>query len=118
MKKLLIILAVISMVFVASSAFAQLRLSSDAITTDTLLVTVKAPQSVGLCGIFLVADGTNAASVTVYDNTSATGKKLRTLTVAAGEYYGGFVLPTCIKASTGLYVDVGTNTTVFIDYVK
>jgi hypothetical protein len=32
--------------------------------------------------------------------------------------YGGFALPVCIQANTGIYIDVGTNTTVYVDYVK
>jgi len=116
MRKVCIVLTIVFM-FIALPVFAQLRETSGAITSDTLLLTVT-NNPVGLCGVFMVANGTNAATVTIYDNTSAAGKKLREFTVAAGEYYGGFVFPYCIRASTGIYVDVGTNTTVYVDYVK
>ena len=117
MKRVTLVLAVF-LILIGTMAFAQLRQSTDAITSDTKLWTVTNNKYVGFCGVLVVADGTNAATVTVYDNTSAAGKKLATVTTAAGEYLSGFVLPYCVEAQTGLYIDVGTNTTIFLHWAR
>lgn len=117
MKRLTVIL-VVCFILISTVAFAQLRQSTDAVTSDTKLWTVVNNQSVGFCGVIVVADGTNAATVIIYDNTSAAGKKLASVTTPAGEYMTGFVLPYCVEARTGLYIDVGTNTTVFVHWAR
>lgn len=119
MKKLLIIMAVITMVFVASSAFAQLRESTDRLTADAAILTVKSGQSVGICGVYAEADGTNPATCAVYDNTTNSGKMFPKVIVAAGEYYGGWQKSTCVRVRTGLYLDItGTNAACWIEYTK
>lgn len=55
---------------------------------------------------------------TVHDATSATGKKFTTITVAAGETLGGAMYPSCVKAKTGLFLDVGTNTTAWVIWTR
>jgi uncharacterized membrane protein len=117
MKRLTVFLAV-CFILISTVAFAQLRQSTDAVTSDAKLWTVVNNKSVGFCGVIVVADGTNAASVTIYDNTANSGKKLASVTTPAGEYLAGFVLPYCVEARTGLYIDVGTNTTVFVHWTR
>ena len=117
MKRLTVFLAVF-LVLISTSLFAEFRQSTGAVTSDTKLWTVVNNKSIGFCGAVLVADGTNAATVTIYDNTAASGKKLAVLNVAEGEYLSGFVLPYCVEARTGLYIDVGTNTTVFVHWAR
>jgi hypothetical protein len=114
MRKVFLAVIVLAFILIGTSAFAQLRLNSGAIATDTLLYTGKA----GLCGLIVVGDGTNAAVVTVYDNTSATGVKFPAVTVPAGEYLGGYAFPTCLEAKIGLYVDVSANTIVYVQWVR
>ena len=64
------------------------------------------------------SDGTNAASVVVYDNTSGSGKKIDT-TIIPGEsrYGGGNIIPP-EKIDTGIYVEIsGTGATVTLSYI-
>lgn len=117
MKKLMFLLAIV-FILVGTTAFAQMRISTDGLAADTLVRTSVVGQPSGFCGLMVAADGTNSATATVYDNTSGSGKKLGTVVVGAGEYFGGFVLPYCVEAITGIYLDVGTNTTAWIHWVR
>ncbi len=117
MKKLVLGLALI-FILVSSQAFAQHRESTDGLTSDTLVYTARSGENLGFCGIVVAANGTDAATATVYDATSATGKKFTTITVAAGETLGGAMYPSCVKAKTGLFLDVGTNTTAWVIWTR
>lgn len=89
--------------------------TSGELDTSTLVYT-------GACfisGIFIGTDGTNPATVTVYDNTAGSGKKICPPIVVAGAtgYGGRNVIPMC-KADNGIYVSLsGTGAKVSIEYV-
>lgn len=117
-KHLLVLVVLLLMVSVPVFVQAQNRISTDGLAADTLIRTSVVDSPSGFCGLIVAADGTNAATATVYDNTSGSGKKLGTVVVAAGEYLSGFVLPYCVDAITGIYLDVGTNTTAWVHWVR
>lgn len=76
--------------------------SSDLLAASTLVATGKNY----LNGLIAGADGTNAATVTIYDNTAASGKVLMKLVVKAGNT-AEIAFPTRgIHAENGIYVAI------------
>lgn len=71
-----------------------------------------------LRGVSLIGDGTNAASIVIYDNaTAASGKALAKLSLKAGETYVSAVIPeegVCVNA--GIYADVTGTGAEYIVY--
>ena len=70
-----------------------------------------------LGGVQILTDGTNPATVIIYDAITATGTKLYEAVVAGANntQFDSFNVP--IKASTGLYVSLsGTGATVIVYY--
>lgn len=59
-----------------------------------------------LAGLVVHADGTNVATVNVYDNTAASGTKLLSAIVKAGERQVVVFPHVSIQASSGLYVEL------------
>lgn len=59
-----------------------------------------------LRGISVNTDGTNAATVIVYDNTTAAGKILMKVAVPGASLHGGFSLDNPARAENGLYVSI------------
>jgi hypothetical protein len=75
-----------------------------------------------LVSVLVITDGTNAATVFLYDKPSVTGidpaNKLAEFTVAGAAGYGGrnWVFP--IACSSGIYVDVtGTGASYIVEYI-
>lgn len=115
MRRSIVFLAVIAFVILSfSAAFAQEAQSSGQQTTDKLIYT----GPCRLSAILVMADGTNAATVTVYDNTSAAGKVIYSGGAPAGAYNGGWIYQIPVEMRTGIYVDVtGTNASYSIEYI-
>jgi hypothetical protein len=83
------------------------------LTTSTLVYT----GSCVLWRVHVITDGTNAATVTVYDNTSAEGNKLAVFTVPGASHYGGSNWVCPVAAKIGLYAAVsGTGAKCFVEY--
>lgn len=77
------------------------------------------PCSGRLLSIHLIADGTNAATVTIYDNPSAaSGLVLAKLSIPAGETYVDAHLPgDGMVANQGLYASLsGTGAACIVGY--
>ena len=71
-----------------------------------------------LSGILVKSDGTNTATVVVYDNTSAAGKILWEVSVTGAQQFGGrnWIFP--VIADNGLYCEIsGTNAAAIVEYV-
>lgn len=67
--------------------------------------------------IVVNSDGTNTATVTVYDNTAASGKVLVSFSVSGANLNGAFEPKFPIRADTGLTVVVaGTGATAYVMY--
>lgn len=107
MKKLCI--AIFLLVIFPLSVYAASAGYSGAITSDRAF-----RNPVQVSGIILAADGTNSATVTLYDGTDATGTEIVKFTVKAGEYVSGMTLPLPVDCQNGLFVDVGANSTAYI----
>lgn len=87
--------------------------SSGSLSASTLLVTGTAL----LCGLNLVTDGTNAVTVTVYDNTAASGTVLATVKVKGADLSKEILFTYPVKAKTGLYASVsGTGASFTVYY--
>jgi hypothetical protein len=73
--------------------------------------TAIAAAAAKLCGVIIQTDGTNDATVEVWDNASAaSGTCLFNMTVTGGDNRGGAVFPYPISAMNGLYLDFNTCT--------
>ena len=88
--------------------------SSGEKTSDTAIVAVAAQ----LGGLLILTDGTNDATVTLYDNaTTNSGTKLWEAKVPASDEYGGCMFPEPIEAMAGIYADLtGTGASVIVYY--
>lgn len=88
--------------------------SSGEKTSDTAVVA----QECFLIGVLVITDGTNDATVILYDDPdSADGTKLWEIVVTGSDNYGGGLFPYPIRASTGIYADLtGTGASVIVYY--
>lgn len=112
MKRVFAILAVLLIAFPAFAAPIGGCNSSGLKTSDAAVL-----ASPGwFCGVEIVTDGTNAATVIVYDNASAaSGTVLFKGTVAGASNFGGATYDIPVRAPNGIYVDVtGTNAAYII----
>jgi hypothetical protein len=83
-----------------------------AASTTTLLTGASTLNS-----ITVTTDGTNAATVTVYDNTAASGKIMNVLVVTGASLYGRADFSNAIKGENGLTVTVvGTGATGYVTF--
>jgi len=77
--------------------------------------TIKSGKTV-LAAVLVLTDGSNDATLTIYDNTSASGTKLLEVTVPAADRYALF--PLWVRANNGLYADIsGTGAQYIVYYV-
>ncbi|KKN72800.1 hypothetical protein LCGC14_0406550 [marine sediment metagenome] len=88
--------------------------SSGEKTSDTAIVAVAAQ----LGGILIITDGTNDATVILYDNaTAASGTKLWEAKVPGSDEYGGCMFPEPVEAMNGIYADLtGTGASCIVYY--
>lgn len=100
---------ILAVLFICSPAFAQqadkYSIGSGDLTADALIQTGQG----SLHGLFFIPDGSNTITVSIYDNTAASGKKLiPTFIVPAtpsGQLYSVGISPP-VQFGTGLYVDI------------
>jgi hypothetical protein len=115
MKQRIALLAM-AIVLAASVVSAQwLAVSSGKLSASALVTS----GTTYLAAVHVITDGTNAATVTVYDNTSAAGTIVYQVTVDGANYYGGRVWTSPVKLSTGVYCAIsGTGAGAFVEYFK
>lgn len=79
---------------------------------------VIAPRTAVLHSVMVIADGTNAATVILYDNASAaTGDVLAKIVVDAGATYDLFHSMDGVEALNGIYLDIsGTGAECVVHY--
>ncbi len=78
-------------------------ISSGLKTADALIATGRNRIN----GIILNGDGTNAASVVIYDNTAASGKVVDKVVLGAGHVHGDqHIFTNPILCEHGIYADV------------
>jgi hypothetical protein len=75
----------------------------------------------GKCAIncvYIKTDGVNPATVTIYDNLEASGKKIRTWVVPGNANYGGQNWTFPVSCKNGIYVELsGGNSSAYIDFI-
>lgn len=90
--------------------------------TATLTADSAAVTGAGwLYGVVIVTDGTNAPTIAIYDNTSATGTKLvPDMVLAATPRVQTLSLDPALAFSTGAYVDItlGGGTIAYMVYYR
>jgi len=77
----------------------NLRDSTDRLAASALISTGKS----ALFGVFIETDGSHDVTLTVYDNTTNSGKIIRKITVPGANFYGGWEFPYGLRANKGLY---------------
>lgn len=72
-----------------------------------------------LTSLQVFTDGTNAATVTIYDNpTAASGTILSKISVPGATLYDSFVPTISIDATTGIYASIaGTGASMIVHYM-
>lgn len=88
-------------------------------TTDRLAASaVVLAQKGFLFGCLVETNGTNAVTLTLYDNaTTNSGKILRKIIVPGANNYGGFEFPVGVEASNGIYALVsGTGAAFWVTF--
>lgn len=74
--------------------------------------------SCAVTAIVAITNGSNDATLIVYDNLSAAGKVIREFTIVAAENYGGNILKFPIYIQNGIYASIsGTGASYIIDYI-
>ena len=71
-------------------------------------------------GVKVITNGSNDVTVTLYDNTEASGKKLDSWPVAADERYGGTMFgKAALKAHNGVYAEMsGVGGTYYVFHLN
>jgi hypothetical protein len=107
----------LALVFLAPIAEAQVSCSSSGLKTSDGLI---AAGIKNLCGVLVISDGNNDASIVVYDSASgATGTVLFKGTVAKAANFGGATFGNVVRTTKGIYADVtGSGASYIIYYVK
>lgn len=83
-------------------------------TADGIIVTGKCV----ITSIILMTDGTNDASIIIYDSTDTSGTVIREFSVAGSSDMGGNAINHPIFMTNGIYANVtGTGAFYFIDYI-
>ena len=118
MKKLLIIIALILIVSgLGADSFANQTddCRSSGILNASAVIVARAAR---LTDIAIYTDGTNAVTVTCYDNkTAASGTVLAKAIVAGASLNGGSFIPIPIRAASGIYCSLsGTGGSMIILY--
>lgn len=86
--------------------------SSDLLTADTLIWTGRGL----LTGVSVLADGTNAATVVIYDGLTATGKVLAKVIVDATTTESHIDFSRPVVAEIGIFADIAGTGAEYIVY--
>lgn len=92
------------------------RLSSSGLKTSDSAILATAGA---LGGVLVITNGTNAATLIIYDNaTAASGTVLWKCVVNGADQYGGGLFPSLINAANGLYADISGTDAAYIVYFR
>jgi hypothetical protein len=113
MKYARILMILFSLALLCSPAMAETAINTGELTTSTVVCT-------GPCvitALFVHADGSNEATVTLYDSATASeSNKIHAWHVKAGDKDSGYILPIGRKTRNGLYcVPSGTGASYDLD---
>jgi len=116
MKKILLTILIILTLAFSAHAF-DFSIGSGEKIANTLIYTVTSVEC-GITALGVFTDGTNNATVILYDNTAGSGTVIWECTVLGGEHYGGRVWVIPREISTGIYgVVSGTGASFIVEYV-
>ena len=112
MKRLILVALIV--IAMGGMAWAESKIQ----TTDKLHYNaVIFTGQISLRGCFILTNGTDDVTLTIYDATNTSGRIIRQITIAGSDYYGGFALPYSILMQRGIYATVsGTGASYWIDY--
>ena len=93
------------------------RTSSSGLKTSSAVI-VSEGNAKRLCGVLVLTDGSNNATITLYDSsTGATGKILFKATIPAASRFGGAMFNIPVRASQGIYAQIsGTGASYIVYY--
>ncbi len=112
---LFIIMAIFSLIAIASAEVTTQATSSGALTSSGVIVA----RSARFTDLTVITDGTNNCTVTCYDNsTTNSGNVLGKVTVIAGALSGGLIMPVPVRAGYGIYcaISTGGSCTMLVSY--
>lgn len=116
MKRALGIITIIAVILAISTVYAAtfFLTSSGKLSSSQAVYASKCIYG----GMKVITDGSNNATIKVYDNASAaSGTQVDEATVTGSDQYGGMILPHPVRCSNGIYVSVsGTGAAVIIYY--
>ena len=89
--------------------------STGVLSADTLIMTGRAI----LAGAQIITDGTNDATLIIYDNTAGSGTEVFKQTVTGSDDAIPYTLPDGgVRCSTGLYADISGTGAEFVIYYR
>ena len=118
MKRFLVLLAILSAVLLfAAPALPESGCVSSGLLADNAVVLARASGQ-QLCSVLIITDGTNAATVTVYDNAvGGAGKVLFKGTVPGASNFGGGDAGMPVNLGYGIYMAIsGTGANAIVYY--
>jgi hypothetical protein len=109
-------LLAVSLVLIMISVVFGAVTKSTGILTSSSSIARAAGQ---LTGVLVITDGTNAATITLYDSTSsASGTVLFTATVPGTAYFGGATWEIPVRYTTGVYAVISGTGAKYIVYIQ
>ena len=88
-------------------------MSSGELTSSQQVVT----GNVYITAVTVITDGSNNATVTLYDNTAASGKVVAEFVIAGGDNQGGRVWSFPVLCTAGIYAAIsGTGASCIVEY--
>ena len=114
MKRLILAVTLCLVMLLPLVALAQTAISSGILATSANIY-----RGAGiLTGVLILTDGSNAATVTVYDHAAdAAGTVLFKATMLGASYFGGGTWEYPVQFTNGIYVSIsGTGATAIIYY--
>jgi len=104
MKKFIVMMVVL--LFGASAYGADYCISSGTKAVAGGNVAISTEAGAKLCGVIITTNGTNDATIEVWDNASAaSGTALFNMTVVSADLRGGGIFPYPIASANGLFLD-------------
>lgn len=112
MKRVTVI-CTIFLLLLSAYSYAIVSYSTGAISSSGTVVEGQG----ALTGVLIITDGTNAATVAVYDGSTSGRVLFGPVTLAGASYFGGATWEIPVRYSTGVYVTVsGTGAKTIVYY--
>ena len=115
MKKKIVLIVLLSLILFTSISYAQKGMRTSGIKTEDMAILARPGY---FHGIEIITDGTNNASVIVYDNASAaSGTVIFQGTILGANNFGGVIFIDPVEMFKGIYIDMtGTGMSYIVYY--